>query len=178
MFCGRGGGQVRPWGRSRAAVLTLALLVLCLAGPLIRTASACYCGPPRPPKVELRKAKAVFEGVVITTTTRGEVSTFHFRVLRAWKGVSQQEVVVYSAPLLCGVTAREEEKWLVFAWGEGSSLWTGHCGNTGRSETKVAELKALGKPSWSPPGPGTDVAPPQNNEMQRTKPAQAKELRR
>ena len=165
---------------SRRRALALAFLTLWFTGSLVSHAGACSCGPPGPPKVEMRKAHAVFEGVVIGVKSSHDREDFRFRVLRAWKGVSQPEVVVTSVGLLCGIAVppREGEKWLVFAGAFGSGLLTSQCSLTGRSETRVAELKGLGTPSWRASDRGSLGASPQNNALQRTKPAQAMELRR
>src|SRR5262245_1546373 len=113
-------------------------------------AESCSCGPPRPVLEALQEAKAVFLGVVVSVgkpVLDGEGAfgplVVRFRVSRAWKGVSGEDVEVRTAVLgtACGYSFEVGEEYLVYTYVEpalaGASSpddrvwqWTSDCSRT------------------------------------------------
>jgi hypothetical protein len=100
-----------------------------------------------------RKAKAVFVGEVIRTTCQDAScpdNKITFKVEKYWKGVTEQQITVLSAPPICctcGLKVNEGDKVLVYAYKTGNGeLETTLCSSIRiGNEFADKELKELGK---------------------------------
>jgi hypothetical protein len=83
------------------------------------------------PVTELaRSSKAVFAGQVIDVRESGEVEEVRFKILKSWKYVRGNEVVVFNYPHHEAPQYQVGRSYLVFAGGEGGRLTTGMCSGT------------------------------------------------
>ena len=113
---------------------------------------ACTCAPPSIDKA-LEGADVVFSGKVtkiiesnIHRNGRPITSTVYFKVFKAWKGVTTEEMIVRTSinSPLCGFPFRVGEKYLVFALGEKIfSTWL--CSGTKSLRYAKADIKFLGE---------------------------------
>lgn len=114
------------------------------------TVFACSCVPPGSPNEELEKYTAVFSGQVLSINRAGYAykSSYkvNFAVEKAWKGVSEKNVVVSTATegSICGFNFKEGERYIVYANGE-NSLSTSICSRTRSLATAQDDLSVLGE---------------------------------
>ncbi|MEZ0315008.1 MAG: hypothetical protein ACAI38_24825 [Myxococcota bacterium] len=146
---------------------TLAAIVIMYAA---RLAHACSCVPPRPAKVELERADAVFHGTVVSiepVESAGAASTspegrlaVTFEVARVWKGDITKKLVVSSISPhvgMCEIDFAVGEEWVIYGTDKDGKLHTGLCTRSHRTDKKKpsADLKVLGagKPPKVPAAP-------------------------
>lgn len=124
----------------------------------------CTCSGPPDTISALLGSDAVFEGVVLSTTTdtlilqpRFGTITHHFtvatlKVLRAWKGVAAGEITVatWSDGASCGFPLRPGGQYLLFAHRFNGRLVTDICSRSAPSASAHGEFRNLGRPRWRP----------------------------
>lgn len=110
---------------------------------------ACSCTMPRAPSEELKKATAVFSGMVtdIDRNLTGYGYKVKFDVEKIWKGISDKTVVVSTGMGGgdCGYGFKEGEKYFVYAYGDISSLSASICSRNRLLSAAGDELSALGE---------------------------------
>ncbi|HZO15696.1 MAG TPA: hypothetical protein VFB62_20630 [Polyangiaceae bacterium] len=115
------------------------------------TAFACSCMQPPPPAQALADASRVFEGEVKTVNQAepGHVVAT-FRVLRAWKGVNEPEVVVHTAgdSAACGLGFAAGQRWLLYAHLHENNTHANLCSRS--TQESAGDIAALGPPSFTP----------------------------
>lgn len=143
----------------RKLLVALAFMVLlCSLAINPSTSFACSCMQPPPPEEELKRKTAVFSGKVIEIDDTKSNSFLQssadpirvvFEVNRTWKGVNQTQAIVYTArdSASCGFNFTLNEEYIVYAYGEDSSLRTGICDRTNSIDQAADDLEALGEGS-------------------------------
>ncbi|MGH6933091.1 MAG: hypothetical protein ACREEE_11730 [Dongiaceae bacterium] len=140
-------------GYACRAVVAVAILVLAMAATW--TANACSCAAPASPADALDRSSAAFVGQVIDIDkpfldnlglTSSGLHDVTFQVLRSWKGVSSDSIVVRTrlSGEACGYRFEIDQKYLVFTAGN-PDLLTGLCTGTRPAEGAEADLEALDK---------------------------------
>lgn len=143
----------------------IALVVGAALSTVAPTAFACSCMQPPPPAKALADASRVFEGEVtaVSTPEPGRVVAT-FRVLRAWKGVNEPEVVVHTAgdSAACGLGFAAGQRWLLYAHLHENNTHASLCSRS--TQESAEDIAALGAPSFTPanqaPVPPTPEPPP------------------
>ena len=114
---------------------------------------ACTCVPPKGPAEELQLAAAVFSGKVVEVRKHRQSEDIFagveavLRVERAWKGVEEATVSVFTSShsAACGYSFKEGRTYLVYAYKNAEGrLSTGICGRTRRLKDAGEDLKELG----------------------------------
>ena len=118
----------------------------------IPRAQACSCASPPPPAAARDAAAAVFEGFVLGSVLDGQPASrmVHFQVMRSWKGVEADTVVVVHTAgngAACGVDAPDGELMLVYATDSSSGLRMALCSRTAPSALAQEDFTALGAPA-------------------------------
>jgi hypothetical protein len=93
---------------------------LCAALLMPARAEACSCMAPPPPAEARDHAAAVFEGRVLAVPAPGQPTeslVIRLRIVRAWKGVTTEEVSVTTASnsAACGFEFAADQSYLVYA---------------------------------------------------------------
>src|ERR1700677_522221 len=84
----------------------------------IRTnALACECAPPPPPCVEYSAVPMIFLGTVTETI---EAGLFRMRVDKAYKGISEETVILYDSGMCDGPSLYVGEQYLMYTHDDGS----------------------------------------------------------
>lgn len=109
----------------------------------------------------MQKSSAVFSGVAAEveedSSSDAQPQRTTFEVVQAWKGVSEERVVVQGDGSICDIPFQEGERYLVYATGGGgqggktTAFRTSRCQGTRLLEEPLAvdDLRALGPPQWS-----------------------------
>jgi hypothetical protein len=126
--------------------VTLLCLLLALAVPGARSARACSCLVPPPPREALDQADAVFVGTVAGIRREEGAYVVRFRVDHRLKGSADREVTVRTAEssAACGYYFRERKQYLVYAHATEEGLGVSLCSRTARVADAAEDLKALG----------------------------------
>lgn len=133
----------------RIIVASLAFVLATLGS---RATEACSCAQPPPPAERAAAVAAVFEGYVLDTTldSQGATRTVHYQVLRAWKGVNADSVVMVttgSTGASCGIDAEVHASYLIYATLFEGQLTAGLCFLSHRSDQDTGDFAALGPPA-------------------------------
>jgi hypothetical protein len=133
---------------ARVTTLLAALVTISLSGS---RAEACSCAPPPPPADALAYSTAVFEGYVLDFSTDQQHlrTSVRFQVLRAWKGVHADSVVVVetaSEGSACGIEVQSHTDMLVYATTVDGHLSMALCSRTHASADDAGDFVALGTP--------------------------------
>ena len=133
------------FGKSLSVFLNLLLVFSLLAVSKIPPAFACDSNRPGSPTEELAKSTAVFSGKVLSVSRDGYTDKVKFNVDKIWKGVSEKNVVVSTTTegAMCGFGFKENEKYIVYAYGE-ISLGTGLCSRTHLLTLNDPDISVLG----------------------------------
>jgi hypothetical protein len=153
-----------PMSRARPALVMLALtpLVVLLSWGV---GEACSC-PPEPSAAEaLGQADAVFEGTIVDQRAyvsfdegcTGPAIEYDVIVGRAWKGVSDRQVVL-RRPGTCSPAFRVGETALIYAGRDNNGLFVMACMPTKGIERAAADITQLGAPIATFLGPAKPVA--------------------
>ncbi len=132
-------------------------LLLFIVGSLliVNTAvvSACSCAQPAPPQESLEQSTAVFAGRVIDidipsriVVSSADPVKVTFEVSKIWKGPDYETIVLTTARdgASCGYEFKENEEYIVYAYGEENTLSTGICGRTRLLANAKEDLQDLG----------------------------------
>ncbi|MCS6800210.1 MAG: hypothetical protein NZ898_17100 [Myxococcota bacterium] len=147
--------------RARSCLgLGLGLVVLTAVAEVPRV-RACSCVA-RTDEQYFQDADAVFEGHVLRLERRPDVLLVHLRVVRAWKGIDVEQVVVRTAPAgsICGLEVEPGRSYLVYADGAPGSLSASLCGGTRPIEHAGDALRQLGEGVVPVDPVAEDRAPP------------------
>jgi hypothetical protein len=150
--------------KKRILVASLAFLLATLGA---RATEACSCAEPPPPAERAAAVDAVFEGYVLDTAldSQGATRTVHYQVLRAWKGVHADAVVMVttgSTGASCGIDAEVHASYLIYATLFEGQLTAGLCFLSHRSDQDMGDFATLGAPAevgTAAPGSLSIVAP-------------------
>ncbi len=154
--------------RVRFAFVVLALSLSLAGGPYAGTAHACSCAGSSDASAAYDGADAVFAGEMVRGgledpdpadgTMMGGVE---FRVIDAWKGVSEDSVVLYGQEMVyygeieegemvgsssCAYIFEKGGRYLVYADRFEDGFTTGTCDGTTKLEDAGKDLEALGPP--------------------------------
>lgn len=147
---------LRPWTPS----VWLAYLLLGLV--LIPSQALALTCIEEPSAISaLRRSTVVFEGVAeevgyeenSSAYLRGDRKRVRFRVLRAWKGVESESIVVYCGIRQMGGSALRVaagEQWLIFASLHRGDLSASACMRSAPSWRAHEQFRDLGHPAWQP----------------------------
>jgi hypothetical protein len=143
------------------------LLPIALAIIVTHPAGAVQCFAPGSPSEELAKATAVFSGrvighdYVVENTPSGETAqrlVANIAVVRVWKGNINPNVTIHTWEYLLpngyvrifgeNFTFKDDEEYLVYAFGRSDHLWSDQCSRTRELSKANADLKELGESSW------------------------------
>ena len=132
------------------------VLLLFIIGSLLvvntTIVSACSCILPAPPKESLEQSTAVFagkvvdidvpSGIVLSTADPVKVT---FGVSKIWKGPDYKTLVLTTARSggSCGYSFKENEDYIVYAYGEEDKLTTGICSRTKLLANAQEDLQEL-----------------------------------
>ena len=125
------------------------------------TSYACSCAQPGTVHESLEGSNAVFSGKVVEIVDKNEkkfnkssadLLAVRFEVEETWKGVTQTQVIVYSArdSASCGFEFALNEEYLVYAKESNGQLGVSLCSRTNSLEAANADIIELGvgtKPS-------------------------------
>jgi MYXO-CTERM domain-containing protein len=130
----------------------VAIVAFTFAALACRATEACSCDQPPPPAERAAAVAAVFEGYVLDTTldSQGTTRTVHYQVLRAWKGVHADTVVMVttgSDGASCGIDAEVHTSYLIYATLFEGRLTAGLCFLSHRSDQDAGDFAALGAPA-------------------------------
>src|SRR5690242_478124 len=122
-----------------------------LAGLLMHVspAAACKCAPLTPVQAK-EAATAVFEGHVVEVTEvpgpPGPQRTVRLKVVRAWKGVTAEELVITTPAesAACGVELAKDQSYLVYASQQDDTLRVHSCSRTRPLAEAEEDLNVLG----------------------------------
>jgi hypothetical protein len=169
--------MVVPTVGIKARLLAVALVAnLFVAAFLAPSAHACSCASVSPER-QIKTSDAVFSGEVMETEEGGLVSPSDtgpplgpvtLDVKDAWKGASENSIVVYGYGLeaSCGIEFERGESYLVYAHrsnGEASKpLETSLCEGTKPMSDAGADLRVLGSPTTELPDTGGRAFQPGN----------------
>jgi hypothetical protein len=151
-----------------------ALAALAAAWLTPQSASACKCMLLEP-AAAAEQASAVFEGRVVEVADvasapmpRRQVT---FRVVRAWKGMQSEQVVLTTAgeSAACGIDFVRDQNYVVYASKDGDALTANSCSRTRLLAAADDDLKALGM-GWTPvdPNAGPKESKPSKAETKAT----------
>ncbi len=115
-------------------------------------AFACSCSEPNPVSEDLKRSDAVFMGEVLHVRTEQTGSAVEFKVDRAWKGVSTENITVVTADsgASCGYNFEEGKEYLVYGLGKDPTS-VSLCSRTTLVKEAYADLSALGS-GYTPTG--------------------------
>jgi hypothetical protein len=126
------------------------LTVVSIIGLMVlpKTSYACSCAGPSTVEEEFQRQTAVFSGKVITINKTNNGLKITFEVDQAWKGEVGKKLSVYTAMFSasCGYEFMENERYLVYAFGDMNKLQVGLCSRTKFLSTAAEDLKALDAP--------------------------------
>lgn len=119
-------------------------------------AYACSCGERSEPGREIWRSDAVFSGKVIDFVRAGKSEGYTtkatiFDVYTTWKGVSSDQVTMWTVGGMCSYGFLEGEEYLVYAYSVGSASDTNSnyrttvCSSTKLLEYAEADLAFLGQ---------------------------------
>lgn len=133
------------------AIIIIFATLLVIPVTVDTRAFACSCAGPRPASEVYQNSDAVFVGKAIDIQSEGFLSTVRFTVEMAWKGVSDDNIILKTASsgAACGYGFEEGRDYLVYAYGSPESLETGLCGRTQPFAEAYADLAYLG-PGYVP----------------------------
>jgi len=150
-------------------------LLLFILGSLlvVNTAivNACSCAQPAPPQESLKQSTAVFAGKVIDINVPSGIAGSSadpvkviFEVSKIWKGPDYETLVLTTARsgVSCGYSFKENEEYIVYAYGEEDKLSTGICSRTTLLANAQNDLKDLGEGNL-PTNPGFNYVPQTSN---------------
>ena len=133
-------------------------LLLFIVGSLlvVNTAivNACSCIQPTSPQESLEKSTAVFAGKVIDidipngiVVSSADPVKVTFRVSKIWKGPDYKTLILTTARngASCGYSFKENEEYIVYAYGEEDTLSTGICSRTRLLSSAQTDLQELGQ---------------------------------
>ncbi|MBN1655308.1 MAG: hypothetical protein JXA30_16195 [Deltaproteobacteria bacterium] len=115
-------------------------------------AYACTCDD-QTLEEAIKESDAIFEGLVVRIQTKEKsdpASTsediVRFRVVRSWKGVREEQLVLRAArsETGCGCEFRDHQGYLVYAISDGSGLRVEPCSRTKSIEQADEDLNVLG----------------------------------
>jgi len=120
------------------------------------TGYACSCDMPGNAQEELDRSSAVFSGEVIGILDKNKNGYIQssadpiavlFEVEETWKGVTQSQVIVYTAKdsTSCGYQFALNTKYLVYAYESDGSLNTSICSKTTPLTLAVDDMDELGE---------------------------------
>ena len=90
--------------------------------------SSPKCLYPFPLKLRMQTSNAVFSGQVLEIKKREEFEEVRFKVLRSWKNIHSDKVVLFNYPNEeAAISYQVGESYLVFAYGSENQLATGAC---------------------------------------------------
>lgn len=96
------------------------------------------------PAIELAgKSKAVFSGQVIDIKKSEGIEEVRFKVLKSWKHVRGDEVVLFNHPHHEAPHYQVGRTYLVFAGGDGNRLKTGMCSGVRDTQSAQNEIRQL-----------------------------------
>lgn len=133
------------------APFTIALVVTIVIVQDAPEAFSCSCSGPQPPNEAYSNSVAVFIGKVVSITSGDYARTVQFDAEMAWKGVSENQVVLTTggSGASCGYDFEEGREYLVYAYGNPESLEAGLCGRTRPVLEAYTDLTYLG-PGYVP----------------------------
>jgi len=151
------------------------ILLLFIVGSLlvVNTAivNACSCVQPAPPKESLEQSTAVFAGKVIDIdvpsgiiVSSADPVKVTFEVSKIWKGPDYETLVLTTARdgASCGYGFKENEEYIVYAYGEENKLSTGICSRTRLLANAQEDLQDLGVGDL-PTNSGSNYVPQTSN---------------
>lgn len=134
------------------------ILLLFAVGSLLvvntTTASACTCVFPAPPKDSLEKSTAVFVGKVVDIDVPSKMIfrssdpvKVTLEVSKIWKGPDYKTLVLTTARdgASCGYSFKQDEEYVVYAYGEEDKLSTDICRRTKLLASAQEDLQELGE---------------------------------
>lgn len=151
------------------------ILLLFIVGSLliVNTAivNACSCIQPAPPQESLGQSTAVFAGKVVDinvpigiVVSSADPVKVTFEVSKIWKGHDYRTLVLTTAKneASCGYSFKENEEYIVYAYGEENKLSTGICSRTKLLASAQDDLQDLGAGNL-PTNSGSDYMPQASN---------------
>lgn len=137
----------------RKIILSLFIVISLL---FINTAivNACSCVQPAPPKESLEHSTAVFAGKVVDidvpsglVISSADPVKVTFEVLEIWKGHDYKTLVLTTARdgASCGYSFKQNEEYIVYAYGEENKLSAGICSRTKLLTNAQEDLRELGE---------------------------------
>ncbi|MDZ7611875.1 MAG: hypothetical protein U5L10_03870 [Candidatus Moranbacteria bacterium] len=149
------------------------ILLLFIMGSLfvVNTAivTACSCVQPASPQESLEQSTAVFAGKVIDVdvpsglvVSSADPVKVTFEVSKIWKGPDYKTLVLTTArdEASCGYSFKENEEYIVYAYGEEDTLSTDICSRTKPLANAEEDLQDLGT--------GNSPTNPSSNYVQQT----------
>ena len=132
--------------------LTLASVAVAAVVVPSPPASACRCAPVDHTKCDdWTRYPVVFDGIVLDLAENAaeDPHPVRFAVRRAWRGVSEPEVVVHTmgTRAQCGYPFREGVRYLVLANRDETRLWTGGC-CSGTERLASDDVVSLPRPTF------------------------------
>ena len=137
----------------------------------IAIVNACSCAQPAPPQESLEQSTAVFtgkvididipSGIIVSSTDPIKVT---FEVSKIWKGPDYKTLVLTTARngAICGYSFKENEEYIVYAYGEEDTLSTGICSRTRLLASAQNDLQELGTGNL-PTNSGSNYVPQTSN---------------
>jgi hypothetical protein len=127
-------------------------------------ALACECAPPPPPCVEYSATPLIFLGSVTEAIqTDGWVRLARMRIDKAYKGISEETVMLYADGMCDGPSLRVGEQYLVYTHDDG----TGHLPSRGCTRSRNVkyadeDLAFLNSLAGAEPSPQKEAFPIQH----------------
>ena len=134
-------------------IISLSFIIVSLLFVNASIANACSCTQSASPKESLEQATAVFAGKVININTpdgiilsSNDPIKVTFEVSKMWKGPDYKTLVLTTArdKTACGYSFKQNQEYIVYAYGEENKLNTGICSRTKLFASAQDDLQALG----------------------------------
>ena len=138
---------------SMKKIILLTLIIINLFLVNLSLVNACSCISPAPPKESLEESTAVFVGKVIDIDVPSGIVVSNvvsvnvtFEVSKIWKGHDYKNLVLTTARggASCGYPFKENEVYIVYAYGEEGILSTHTCSRTRLLSSAQDDLQELG----------------------------------
>ena len=133
--------------------------------------NACLCIQPAPPQESLEQSTAVFVGKVIDidvpsgiVVSSADPVKVTFEVSKIWKGPDYKTLVLTTARdgVSCGYSFKQNDEYIVYAYGEENKLSTGICSRTRLLASAQDDLQELGEGNL-PTNSGSSYMPQTSN---------------
>lgn len=143
--------------RAALTIIIISAALLAVPSASDNRVFACSCDKPKPAGEVYQSSDAVFVGKAVDIKKEGGSSIVQFDVDMAWKGVSEDVVMLITADsgAMCGYDFEQGRDYLVYAHAGPKYVETGLCGRTQPFEGAFQDLAYLG-PGYIP-APGQPI---------------------